>query len=115
MSTRERQIPKKFLYGGDTMKPVKEIHFVITKELFHAGEKNPETERAFIKAIDRFKAGDWGELCTEDKDANDADLKARDGHVLGKYHTPDGDIYINLEFYDDEPQDVACLMFCNEY
>ena len=97
------------------MKPTKEIHFVITRTLFETGETNHETERAFMEAIKRFKAGDWGELEQDDKDANDNDLKHRDGHVLGKYNTPDGPIYINLEFHDESPVDYACLMFCNEY
>lgn len=97
------------------MKPVKEIHYVITRELFNAGQNDPKTERACMEAIKRFNAGDWGELVQDDKDANDQDLKNRDGHVLGKYHTPAGDIYINLEFHDEEKTDYACLMFCNEY
>lgn len=97
------------------MKPTKEINFVITRGLFNAGQQNPATEEAYLDATRRFMAGDWGELCQEDKDANDADLANRDGHVLGKYHTPDGDMYINLEFHDDEDTDYACLMFCNEY
>ena len=47
--------------------------------------------------------------------SNDEDLAARDGHVLGKYDTPAGMIYINLEFQEDEPEDLACIMFCSEY
>lgn len=97
------------------MKPTKEIHFVITRLLFEAGQKDNETEKAYLKAIERFKNGEWGELCQDDIEANNKDLEDRDGHVLGKYKTPAGDIYINLEFHDDEPQDYACLMFCNEY
>ena len=93
------------------MKPVKDIHFVITRGLFTAGQQNPETEKAYLEAIRRFNTG----VVQDDKDANDSDLQNRDGHVLGKYHTPDGDMYINLEFHDDEPQDIACLMFCHEY
>ena len=97
------------------MKPVKDIQFVITRTLFTAGERDRETEKAFLKAIERFRNGDWGELCQEDKDANDSDLANRDGHVLGRYKTPSGDIYINLEFHDESKEDLACLMFCNEY
>ena len=97
------------------MKPTKPIHYVITRALHQAGAENPEVEKAFIEAVRQFERGEWGLLTQDDIEANDADLQARDGHVLGKYATPAGNIYINLEFHDDEPQDYACLMFCNEY
>ena len=97
------------------MKPTRAITWTITRGLNEAVAENEETAKAVYEAIRRFNAGDWGELVQDDKDANDSDLQNRDGHVLGKYHTPDGDMYINLEFHDDEPQDIACLMFCHEY
>lgn len=97
------------------MKPKKDIHFAITRALFRAGEKDKETEKAFMQAVERFKNGDWGELCQDDIEANNSDLANRDGHVLGKYNTPSGSIFINLEFHDELPEDYALLMFCNEY
>ena len=97
------------------MAPTKPIHYVITRGLHQAGQEDPEVEKAYIEAVKQFQRGEWGLLCEEDIKANDSDLEARDGHVLGKYRTPAGDIYINLEFHDEEPQDYACLMFCNEY
>ena len=97
------------------MKPVKEINYVITGTLYRAGQKDPDVEKAYIEAVKQFERGEWGILCQDDIDANDKSLANRDGHVLGKYGTPAGNIYINLEFHDDEPQDCACLMFCNEY
>ena len=97
------------------MKPTKPIKWVMTRGIDYAMKDNPKMQDACFNAIGRFTRGDWGELGQDDKDANDSDLQARDGHVLGKYHTPAGDIYINLEFHDELPQDYACLMFCNEY
>ena len=97
------------------MKPTKEIQWTMTRGLNDAIADNEETAQAVHEAIRRFYAGDWGELEQEDKDANDRDLKERDGHVLGKYGTPAGNIYINLEFYEEEPKDIACIMFCNEW
>lgn len=97
------------------MKPTKEIHFVITRPLFEAGQRDKETEKAFMQAVERFRNGDWGELCQDDIEANNSDLASRDGHVLGRYKTPAGDIYINLEFHDELQEDYACIMFCNEY
>ena len=97
------------------MKPTRAINWTITRGLNEAVAENEETAKAVYEAIRRFNAGDWGELVQDDKDANDNDLKHRDGHVLGRYHTPSGDIYCNLEFHDEESTDYACLMFCNEY
>lgn len=97
------------------MKPTKPIHYVITRGLHQAGQENPEVEKAYIEAVRQFERGEWGLLGPEDIQANDNDLTARDGHVLGKYGTPAGPIYINLEFDDTQPEDTACLMFCSEY
>ncbi len=97
------------------MKPTKPIYYVITRGLHQAGQQNPEIEKAYIEAVRQFERGEWGLLGPEDIRANDNDLAARCGPVLGKYETPAGPIYINLEFNDDELQDCACLMFCHEY
>ena len=97
------------------MKPEKTIHYVITRALHQAGQEDPEVEKAYIEAVRQFERGEWGLLGPEDIAANDKDLAERNGHVLGKYGTPAGAIYINLEFHDESPQDYACLMFCNEY
>lgn len=97
------------------MKPKKPINYVITRALHQAGQENPEVEKAYIDAVKQFEQGQWGLLEPEDIQANDNDLATRNGHVLGKYGTPAGYIYINLEFHEDEPQDYACLMFCSEY
>lgn len=97
------------------MKPTKPIHYVITRRLFQAGQKNPETEKAYLDAMKQFDRGEWGLLGPEDIQANDTELAARDGHVLGKYGTPAGMIYINLEFDDTQAEDTACIMFCDEY
>ena len=88
----------------------------ITRQLNEDVANDEAMAKAVYAALERFTAGDWGNLCQEDKDANDADLEARDGHVLARYETPKGDIYINLVF--DEPSiqsDAATIMYCNEY
>ena len=88
----------------------------ITRRLNDTIADDELTAKAVYEACRRFAAGDWGELCQEDKQQNDIDLRDRDGHVLGRYHTPTGDIYINLTF--DEPSiqsDVATVMYCDEY
>ena len=97
------------------MKPTNYQTFITRRLNDHVAESE-EMAKAVYVAGQRFAAGDWGEICQEDKDANDADLQARDGHVLARYKTPNGDIYINLVF--DEPSihsDAATIMYCDEY
>ena len=88
----------------------------ITRQLNEDVANDESVAKAVYAAIERFNNMDWGDLCQEDKDANNQDLKDRDGHVLARYKTPKGDIYINLVF--DEPSihsDAATIMYCNEY
>ena len=88
----------------------------ITSAVNNDVEKDANMAIAVNDAVIRFNSHDWGELCEEDKTANDTDLKNRDGHVLGKYPTPKGYIYINLYFNDISlNSDVACIMYPSEY
>ena len=88
----------------------------MTKSVNNAVADNEDVAKAVYDAVRRFGAGDWGLVPDEDKQANDIDLQNRDGHVLARYDTPSGDIYINLTF--DDPSinsDVAMIMFCEVY
>ena len=88
----------------------------ITSRLNSVVADDTPTAKAVTKACMRFASGDWGEICAEDKLYNNQDLSSREGHVLGRYHTPRGDIYINLVFDDPSMQsDIATIMFCEEY
>ena len=69
--------------------------------------------KAVLSALGRFNRHDWGKLCDEDKALNDADLRARDGRVLAKYPSPQGDMYVIRDFYPD--YDLVTVLFCNEY
>lgn len=78
--------------------------------------QDEKTQRAIIEAVQRFNAGDWGKVPDEDKAANDQDMKHRDGHALGRYGTPGGDIYINLLFWEPSLESAyAMIMFPDEY
>lgn len=89
---------------------------LITRQLNEDIAKSEEMAKAVYNAIERFNNCDWGNLPEEDKTANNTDLLNREGHVLAKYETPNGDIYINLVFDDPEGEkDSALLMYCNEY
>lgn len=67
------------------------------------------------QAVERFAAGDWGDVPAEDKEANDRDLATRCGHVLGRYKSLNGDLYINMEFAEDPADDTAVIMYRYEY
>lgn len=102
--------------GKTTMKWEKEYQLLITSGLNEVCSTNAEVLEAVKDACIRFHSFDWGNVPEEDKEANNADLASRDGHVLGKYETPAGDIYINLVFDDPSiDSDYALVMFCDEY
>ena len=90
-------------------------HFFITSHLQYRWAASKEMEKAILKAIMRFNAKDWGNIPDEDKRANNIDLEQREGHVLGRYETPEGDIYIDMHFGHNGAEDQAVIMFCNEY
>ena len=89
---------------------------LVTRKLNDDIAESEEMAKAITKALERFNAHDWGELDPEDIEANNRDLEERAGHVLAKYPTPKGYIYINLTF--NEPSmnsDIAVLMYPSEY
>ena len=88
----------------------------ITRRVNDDVADSEDMAKAVYTAAQQFYNFDWGIICDEDKEANNADLEARTGHVLGRYTTPNGDIYINLVF--DDPStggDYAMIMYCEEY
>ena len=98
------------------MKHSKPYQTFITRRLNDDVANSEEMAKAVYEAFNRFASCDWGELTQEDIDANNADLQDRDGHVLGKYKTPNGFIYLNLVF--DEPSiqsDALTACYCEEY
>lgn len=93
-----------------------EYQLMITSRLNADIADNEEMAKAVYNAIEKFNALDWGKVPDEDKEANNKDLANRDGHILARYETPNGDIYINLVF--DDPsinKDYALIMYCEEY
>ncbi|MBQ0066593.1 MAG: hypothetical protein KBS60_00170 [Phascolarctobacterium sp.] len=86
-----------------------DLHFLMTREIAAKQESNSSFIGECMKAVERFNNRDWGELDQEDKDANDQDLEARDGHILAKYETSEGAIYIETEDFEN-----AVIMFPSE-
>ena len=90
-----------------------ERQFYMTAFLNEQVAKSEDMARAVTEAVQRFNNGDWGKVPEADKEANNADLQARCGHVWARYDSPDEDICINLEFHPDH--DIAVVMFRSEY
>lgn len=90
-----------------------ERHFYTTKEINEAITSSESMAEAVEQAIEQFNINEWGKVPEQDKEANKADLKAGCGHILGRYETPQGDIYIDMAL--DPEQAEAVIMFCNEY
>lgn len=53
----------------------------ITRRLNDDVAENEDIAKAVYSAAQRFYNCDWGDLCQEDKEANNRDLADRDGHI----------------------------------
>lgn len=70
-----------------------------------------------MKSLVRFGEGDWGDVCTEDKVANDEAL-AEGYFILGSYNTdlcPEGKLWIIADGADDNGNRIVTLLFPSEY
>ena len=83
---------------------------VMTRGIKAAMQYNFKFFCEIIDSLERYSNCDWGELCAEDKAANDDALK--NGHrLLGKYDTSNGPIYIITEW----DRSVTTVLFPDEY
>jgi hypothetical protein len=46
---------------------------------------------------DKYRQGDWGDICKEDKLSNDVAVKNNDDKIFARYNNQHGDIYIITE------------------
>jgi len=79
-----------------------------TRSISFAGE-DAETHNYIVDCLHRFYSGDYGEVCEEDTQANNADLQSGYGHILAKYkqaYKLTGDIYIEAHFDKDNLKDI---------
>ena len=72
--------------------------------------------------LSRFYQGDWGDVPTEDKEANDNALTAGEGRIVARYPksaTLQNDVYLIAYFSESNPGDVnynnITVMYVNEY
>jgi len=90
-----------------------ERQFYMTAFLNEKVAQSEAMAQAVTEAVARFNKNDWGKICQEDKELNDEDLRTRCGRVLARYDSPEGDLYICMNFYSD--MDSAVVMFVHEY
>ena len=97
------------------MKWSKPYQILISATVNEAVAKDIEMAKAVEQALLKFHRFDYGLIPAEDAAANNRDLEERAGHVLGRYPSPNGDIYINLLFDDPDIGDYAYIMYTWEY
>lgn len=96
---------------------------VITRGLNDAIADNEQLAKEVLDAYKRFRGGDWGDTCEEDKPLNDAALAGNGDRIVAKYNTSVAPIFI---INSEEPYDTAedgsiivkrgtTLLFCDEY
>jgi hypothetical protein len=74
--------------------------------------ESPSFGEEVTACLRRHEAGDWGDLCDEDKKMNDED--AANGYgVLSMYITSNGKMYIKTDIYEDGP--VTTVLLPEEY
>jgi hypothetical protein len=83
---------------------------VFTIGVSNACEKSYKFFVEVLEALNRYAKCDWGDLCSEDKQANE-DALANGYRILAKYDTSEGPIYIITEWY----RSVTTVLFTDEY
>jgi hypothetical protein len=73
-------------------------------------KSDPDFYEGVWAAIRRHTQGDWGDLCDDDKQANDQALLANNGRLLSAYHNKTK-IYIITEW----DRSATTILFPDEY
>jgi len=92
-----------------TLEDLKKIKLLQTRSVAEAMTKDEKTFAYVADCVNRFWAGDYGEVPTEDTDANNNDLSCGYGHVLAHYkqaYELTNDIYIEAHFDKDNLNDI---------
>lgn len=76
---------------------------------FHCDE-DMEAKFQMLECLQRHRQGDWGDVCTEDKQANDDALKHGD-RILSAYAINGKKIWIITEW----DRSVTTILFPDEY
>lgn len=90
---------------------MKGTHIYQTKGVYEACKSNWGFYKEVISALSKFLVNDWGDTCLFDKTANDQAVEKRDGHIIAKYITSRGYIYIITE----ASCTTSTILFADEY
>lgn len=104
-----------------TLNDIKGLPLFQTAAIAEAA-KDPETQKYIVTCLQRLFSGDYGDIPTEDTEANNNDLDAGNGRILARYKAAEklaGDIYIIAAFYAGEPDNLDAnnimILYCDEY
>lgn len=84
--------------------------FYMTRSVFERMECSTSFRKDVIRALAHYVCGDWGELCKEDWDMNNA-AASGDGRTLASYTTCEGKLWIITEW----DRSSTTLLFPDEY
>lgn len=91
----------------------------MTRQLFRLGQMVATPQSITILAQDnttpldlikRHVSGDWGDVCSEDAEANEAAVKDGD-RILSVYHTTQGKVYVITEW----DRSATTVLLASEY
>ena len=91
-----------------TLEDLKKIPTLQTRGIAEAA-KDPKTALYIVECLNRFWAGDYGDIPPEDTAANNADLRAGEGHILARYKQAEkltGNVYIEAMIYEPEKGNI---------
>ena len=84
-------------------------------------EKDSDAQIYIFSCVDRFYAGDYGEVPPEDTAANNAELEAGEGRIVARYKSAQGleeDIYIIAYFSEsnaEEDYNYTSIFYVSDY
>ena len=91
--------------------------FVITKNVSNLTLENSAFHKFVYSSLHRFQCHDWGDVCEEDRIANDEALKTGD-RILAVYETDlcvKGKIWIIADAADEDGKRIVTVLFPSEY
>ena len=86
------------------------MQIVWTSGITTAANGNYKFFSEVMNSLNRFAAGDWGDICEEDKQANEYAVTHNE-RILARYETSEGPIYIITEW----DRSATTVLFTDEY
>lgn len=84
---------------------------VMTRGVSDAMDVDDKFATEVFEARQRYRNGDWGDTCEEDKKMNDEAVKSGDERIVALYKTSRGDIFIITEW----DRSATTILFTHEY